>query len=392
MNAHFFGKYGGAYVPETLVKPLTEIAAAFEACQQDPTFLQQLQNLLNDFAGRPTPLTYLENLSKQFKRHIYLKREDLLHGGAHKTNNTLGQGLLAKRMGKTRLIAETGAGQHGVATSMIGALLGLPVTVYMGRIDVERQNTNVARMQLFGAEVIPVTSGSETLKDAINEAMRDWIASCEHTFYIFGTAAGPHPFPSMVRFFQKIIGEEAKAQIRQKTGALPNAIYACVGGGSNAIGLFADFLKETDVQIFGAEAGGRGVDTEEHAATLTKGSPGVFHGMHAHFLQNEEGQIKETHSISAGLDYPGVGPEHSHLLESKRVHYESVTDAEAVQAFELLARTEGIIPALESAHALALMLKKLPLFPEHSVHLVNLSGRGDKDLHTYLARRGEGRI
>ncbi len=380
----YFGEYGGAFVPEPLVKPLDEIAAAFKKATQDPDFTARLNLLLSDFAGRPTPLTHAANLSAQFKRQIYLKREDLLHGGAHKTNNTLGQGLLAQWMGKKRLIAETGAGQHGVATAMIGALLKLPVTVYMGAIDVERQAMNVARMKLFGATVVPVQIGSRTLKDAINEAMRDWIGSSADTFYIFGTAAGPYPFPQMVRYFQKVIGIEAKKQILQKEGRLPDAIYACVGGGSNAIGLFADFLKETSVQIFGAEAAGEGVDTPYHAATLTQGHPGIFHGMHAHFLQTPEGHIMETHSVSAGLDYPGVGPEHSHLQSIGRVHYEPITDQEALHAFAYLAREEGILPALESSHALALLLKKVTEFPEDSIHLLNLSGRGDKDLATYL--------
>ncbi len=382
MNA-YYGQFGGAYVAETLVKPLGEIANAFYGAIKDPVFLAELQDLLKNFAGRPTPLTLSRNLSHTYGRKIYLKREDLLHGGAHKTNNTVGQALLAKYMGKTRLIAETGAGQHGVATAMIGALLKLPVTVYMGAVDVKRQAMNVARMKLFGAEVIAVTSGSATLKDAINEAMRDFTASADHTFYIFGTVAGPHPMPMMVRYFQQVIGMEARAEILQREGKLPDALYACVGGGSNAMGLFTAFLEDKAVKMFGAEAGGAG-NRIEHAATLTQGEPGIFHGMKSYFLQDQEGNITETHSISAGLDYPGVGPEHSYLHETRRVQYEAITDQEAIQAFEVLSREEGIIPAFESSHAIALMLKQLVLFPEGSLHLVNISGRGDKDLATYM--------
>ena len=379
-----FGTYGGAYVPETLIAPLKEIETAFLACQQDTNFQHELKDLLLNFAGRPTALTHAKRLSTLLKRTIYLKREDLLHGGAHKTNNTIGQGLLAKYMGKKRLIAETGAGQHGVATSMIGALLGIPVTVYMGAIDVARQALNVERMKLFGATVVPVESGSKTLKDAINEALRDWLHDSINTFYVFGTAAGPHPFPQMVRYFQEVIGKEARAQLLEKTGKLPDAIYACVGGGSNAIGLYSAFLEDSGVKIFGAEAGGQSIDTNFHAATLTKGTPGIFHGMHSYFLQDNDGQITETHSISAGLDYPGIGPEHVFLKETQRVNYEPITDQEALHAFEYLAQTEGILPALESSHAVALCLKKVYNFPENSIHLINISGRGDKDLMTYL--------
>ncbi len=379
----YYGKYGGTFVPETLVKPLTDIEQAFGQAIQDPVFMAELSDLLKNFAGRATPLTFAHSLSTKTRRKIYLKREDLLHGGAHKTNNTLGQGLLAKYMGKKRIIAETGAGQHGVATAMIGALLKIPVVVYMGAVDVERQALNVARMKLFGAEVVPVQSGSKTLKDAINEAMRDWTASCKDTYYIFGTAAGPHPIPGIVRYFQKIIGEEAKRQILEQEGRLPDAIYACIGGGSNAIGLFADFLNDQNVTIFGAEADGEGNMTH-HAATLTMGEPGIFHGMKSYFLQDQEGQIIETHSISAGLDYPGVGPEHSHLHDIGRVKYEAISDVEAIHAFEMLAQEEGIIPAFESSHAIALMLKRVHDFPENSIHLINVSGRGDKDLGTYM--------
>ena len=381
MSNNYYDNYGGAYVPETLVGPLKEIEEAFNHYAQDKKFQQELKSLLKNFAGRPTALTYAKRLSEKTKRHIYLKREDLLHGGAHKTNNTLGQGLLAQYMGKTRLIAETGAGQHGVATSMVGALLGLPVTVYMGAKDVERQALNVERMQLFGATVVPVTLGSQTLKDAINEALRDWLHDSANTFYVFGTAAGPHPFPSMVRHFQEIIGQEARKQLLEEANTLPDAIYACVGGGSNAIGLYSAFLQDQGVQIFGAEPSG--------AATLSQGKPSIFHGMHSYFLQNNEGQIQETHSIAAGLDYPGIGPEHACLKNNGRVTYECITDEEAIQAFETLAQIEGILPALESAHAVALALKKVNSFPENSVHLINISGRGDKDLHTYITYRGK---
>jgi tryptophan synthase beta chain len=384
----FYGRYGGAYVPESLVAPLQEIEHAFIKCSQDKTFQATLQALLKNYAGRPTPLTHAKNLSKQCGRNIFLKREDLLHGGAHKTNNTLGQCLLAKAMGKTRVIAETGAGQHGVATAMCGALLGLQVDVYMGRVDMERQLPNVQRMQLFGATVHGVDSGSATLKDAINDAMRDWITNVENTYYVFGTAAGPHPFPSLVKYFQTVIGIEARAQILEQTGALPELVVACVGGGSNAIGIFSAFLEDAEVQLLGAEAAGDGIETPYHAATLEKGSAGVFHGMHSLFLQNGDGQITETHSISAGLDYPGVGPEHAHLQESHRAVYLGVTDQEALDCFGLLAKTEGILGAFESCHALAAALREAKRFPENTSILVNLSGRGDKDLATYLEKRG----
>lgn len=376
-----YGKFGGYYVPETLMQPLLEVERGFIAAQQDPAFQSELNSLLRDYAGRPTPITHARNLSKQAGRDIYLKREDLLHGGAHKTNNTIGQCLLARFMGKQRIIAETGAGQHGVATAMVGALLGIPVEVYMGKVDVERQQPNVKRMQLFGAKVHAVESGSATLKDAINDAMRDWITHVDTTYYCFGTAAGPHPFPQLVRYFQEVIGREARAEFLEKVGRLPDAIVACVGGGSNAIGLFSGFLDDKAVAIYGAEAAGRGVETEYHAATLGKGRPGVFHGMYSYYLQNAEGQITETHSVSAGLDYPGVGPEHSHLHETGRVKYLSVTDREALDTFGLLARQEGILGAIESCHALALALRLPGLGPV----LVNLSGRGDKDLDNYFA-------
>ncbi|MDO8953836.1 MAG: tryptophan synthase subunit beta [Gammaproteobacteria bacterium] len=379
-----YGKFGGLFVPETLIKPLTEVETAFIAIQQDRKFQDELQDLLRNYAGRPTPITHVKNLSALAGRPLYLKREDLVHGGAHKTNNTIGQGLLARYMGKKRIIAETGAGQHGVATAMIGALLGIPVEVYMGKTDVERQAPNVKRMQLFGAKVHSVESGSATLKDAINEAMRDWISNVDSTYYCFGTAAGPHPFPALVRYFQQIIGLEARAQFLDKVGSLPEAIVACVGGGSNAIGLFSAFLKDTEVAIYGAEAAGKGLDTPLHAATLGKGSTGAFHGMYSYFLQNQDGQITETHSVSAGLDYPGVGPEHAYLHETGRVKYLGVTDIEALDTFGLLARSEGILGALESCHALALAMR----LPGKGPVLVNLSGRGDKDLDNYFALRG----
>lgn len=385
----YFGNYGGAYVPESLVQPLKDIAQAFNAAIQDKEFTQQLHDLLIHYAGRSTPLTFAQNLSQHIGRKIYLKREDLLHGGAHKTNNTLGQCLLAKYMGKTRIIAETGAGQHGVATAMCGALLGLPVEIYMGELDIERQASNVKRMQLFGAKVHSVKTGSRTLKDAINEALRDWITYIENTFYVFGTAAGPHPFPSMVRYFQRIIGDEARYQMLQQTEHLPEAVFACVGGGSNAIGIFTAFLEDEAVALLGAEAAGQGLNSDQHAATLNCGSPGVFHGMLSYFLQNEEGQIANTHSISAGLDYPGIGPEHAMLKDTGRVTYLGVTDDEALDAYQLLAQQEGIIGALESCHALALAIREAKNFPSYARLLINLSGRGDKDLETFFQYRGE---
>lgn len=387
----YFGEFGGMYSPESLIGILTEIEQGFIDIQHNAKFQQELRELLTEYAGRPTPLTHARNLSHLCGREIYLKREDLLHGGAHKTNNCLGQGLLAKFLGKTRLIAETGAGQHGVATAMIGALLNIPVEIYMGKVDIERQAANVQRMQLFGAKVHCVTSGSQTLKDAVNEAMRDWITHPTDTYYLIGSALGPHPFPTIVRYFQQIIGEEARKQILTKTGRLPNAIFACVGGGSNAIGLFSAFLADTETKIYAAEAGGKGIDTDEHAATLYAGKPGIFHGMHSLFLQDEQGQIKEPYSISAGLDYPGIGPEHAYLAKIKRVNYLPVLDEEALDAFEILSQKEGIIPAFESAHAIALALKLAPQFPVGATLLVNLSGRGDKDLASYFSIRGTAR-
>jgi tryptophan synthase beta chain len=369
-----FGRFGGCYVPEILVPALEQLEAAFLDAQADPSFAAELNGLLANYAGRPTPLTRCRNLPG----NIYLKREDLLHGGAHKTNQVLGQGLLAKHMGKSRLIAETGAGQHGVATALVGALLGFETAIYMGAEDVERQQLNVFRMQLMGAEVVPVESGGRTLKDAINEALRDWSASFETTHYLLGTAAGPHPFPTMVREFQRVIGREARAQIIEQLGRLPDALVACVGGGSNAIGLFADFLDDS-VRLIGVEAAGKGLDGDEHGATLLRGVPGILHGAETYVLQDDDGQITDTWSVSAGLDYPAVGPEHAHLKHNGRAEYVGATDAEALAAFKALAQSEGIICAFESAHALAHALKLSHAEPD-SVILVGLSGRGDKDV------------
>jgi tryptophan synthase beta chain len=369
-----FGRFGGCYVPEILVPALEQLEGAFLDAQDDPAFAIQLGDLLTNYAGRPTPLTRCRNLSG----NIFLKREDLLHGGAHKTNQVLGQGLLAKRMGKARLIAETGAGQHGVATAIVGALLGFETVIYMGADDVERQKLNVFRMELMGARVIPVTSGGRTLKDAINEALRDWAASFESTHYLLGTAAGPHPFPTMVREFQRVIGREARAQIIDQLGRSPDAVVACVGGGSNAIGLFADFVADP-VRLIGVEAAGKGLDGEDHGATLLRGRPGILHGAETYILQDGDGQIADTWSVSAGLDYPAVGPEHSHLKDIGRAEYVGATDAEALAAFKALAEHEGIICAFESAHALAHALKLAEAEPDSAI-LVGLSGRGDKDV------------
>jgi tryptophan synthase beta chain len=369
-----FGRFGGCYVPEVLVPALEQLESAFLDAQEDPAFAVELNGLLANYAGRPTPLTQCRNLPG----NLYLKREDLLHGGAHKTNQVLGQGLLAKRMGKSRLIAETGAGQHGVATAIVGALLGFETVIYMGAEDVERQQLNVFRMELMGARVVPVGSGSRTLKDAINEALRDWSASFETTHYLLGTAAGPHPFPTMVREFQRVIGREARTQILEQLGRLPDAVVACVGGGSNAIGLFADFLDD-DIRLIGVEAAGKGLSGDEHGATLLRGRPGILHGAETYVLQDDEGQIADTWSISAGLDYPAVGPEHAHLKDSGRAEYVGVTDAETLAAFKALAENEGILCAFESAHALAHALKLAEAEPDSAI-LVGLSGRGDKDV------------
>jgi tryptophan synthase beta chain len=370
-----FGRFGGCHVPEILVPALEQLEGAFLDAQDDPAFAAELNGLLANYAGRPTPLTRCRNLPG----NIYLKREDLLHGGAHKTNQVLGQGLLAKRMGKTRLIAETGAGQHGVATAIVGALLGFETVVYMGAEDVERQRLNVFRMELMGARVVPVEAGGRTLKDAINEALRDWSASFENTHYLLGTAAGPHPFPTMVREFQRVIGCEARAQVIEQLGRLPDAVVACVGGGSNAIGLFADFVRDDGVRLIGVEAAGRGLDGADHGATLLRGTPGILHGAETYVLQDGDGQIADTWSVSAGLDYPAVGPEHAHLKDCGRAEYVGATDAEALAAFRALAEGEGILCAFESAHALAYALKLAKREPDSAI-LVGLSGRGDKDV------------
>ena len=374
-----FGDYGGAYVPEILMPALEELEAAFLAAQEDGGFQAELTELLMKYAGRPTPLTRCRNLGNERAR-IYLKREDLLHGGAHKTNQVLGQGLLAKKMGKKRIIAETGAGQHGVATALAGALFGLETRIYMGAHDVERQRLNVFRMQLMGAEVIPVESGGRTLKDAVNEALRDWTASFADTHYLLGTVAGPHPFPLMVREFQRVIGKETRRQILEEEGRLPDAVVACVGGGSNAMGAFADFVGDERVRLVGVEAAGRGLDGHEHGATLLRGRPGVLHGAETYVLQDSDGQIADSWSVSAGLDYPAVGPEHAHLKDSGRAEYVGCTDQDALDAFALLARSEGIVCAFESAHALAHALKMAADAEEGTVLVVNLSGRGDKDM------------
>ena len=373
-----FGRYGGAYVPEILVPALEQLEAAFLDARQDEAFNAELSDLLSTYAGRPTPLTRCRNLGAGRAR-IYLKREDLLHGGAHKTNQVLAQALLARRMGKTRLIAETGAGQHGVATALAGALFGLQTRIYMGADDVERQSLNVFRMELMGAEVIPVTSGSRTLKDAVNEALRDWTASFADTHYLLGTVAGPHPFPLMVREFQRVIGEEAREQIIDIEGRLPDAVIACVGGGSNSIGIFADFLDD-DVALVGVEAAGKGLDGSEHGATMLKGRRGILHGAETLILQDEDGQVSDSWSISAGLDYPAVGPEHAYLKETGRASYVGCGDRAALDAFVALARNEGIICAFESAHALAHALKLADERDDNPILLVNLSGRGDKDM------------
>ena len=383
-----FGQYGGVYAPESLIPILSEVEQGFIEIQKNAAYQTRLKDLQRHYAGRPTPITHCERLSQELGRELYLKREDLLHGGAHKTNNCLGQLLLAEYLGKKRIIAETGAGMHGVATAMIGAKLGMDVTIYMGALDIARQAPNVSRMKLFGAKVVAVESGGATLKDAVNEALRDWITHPVDTYYCFGTAAGPHPFPTLVRYFQSVIGLEARQQMLEQTGGLPDAVFACIGGGSNAIGIFSGFLDDASVKIYGAEAAGKGLDTTYYAATIEKGTSAVFHGMHSIFLQNEDGQIMEPHSISAGLDYPGIGPEHAHLHEINRVTYLSATDDEALDAFELLSKQEGIIPAFESAHAVALALRIAPKFPEGSKLLVNLSGRGDKDLDSYMQLRG----
>ncbi|MDD1782689.1 tryptophan synthase subunit beta [Enterovibrio sp. ZSDZ35] len=382
LNA-YFGEFGGQYVPQILVPALDQLEQAFIDAQSDPEFQKEFINLLQEYAGRPTALTLCRNLTKGTKTKLYLKREDLLHGGAHKTNQVLGQALLAKRMGKKEIIAETGAGQHGVATALACALLDLKCRVYMGAKDVERQSPNVFRMKLMGAEVIPVHSGSSTLKDACNEALRDWSGSYEEAHYLLGTAAGPHPFPTIVREFQKMIGEETKQQILEREGRLPDSVIACVGGGSNAIGMFADFIEESDVGLIGVEPAGLGLDTDQHGAPLKHGKLGIFFGMKSPLMQDPNGQVEESYSVSAGLDFPSVGPQHAHLNAIGRAEYVAITDDEALDAFQELARHEGIIPALESAHALAYALKMAKENPEkEQLLVVNLSGRGDKDIFT----------
>ena len=387
-----FGRFGGRFVPETLMEALMELEENYLRLRDDPGFVEELERLLETYAGRPTPTYYAENLSKRIGgAKIYLKREDLLHGGAHKINNTLGQGLLAKRLGKKRVIAETGAGQHGVATAMACAALGLKAEIYMGEEDMERQRINVLRMRLLGAEVHPVRSGSRTLKDAINEALRDWVSNVEDTYYLLGSTVGPHPYPMIVRDFQSVIGREAKEQVMREEGRLPDYVIACVGGGSNAMGIFYPFIDDEDVRLVGVEAGGEGDTLGKHSASLLRGVEGVLHGSLTYILQDEDGQIAPTHSIAAGLDYPAVGPEHSYLKETGRAEYVSVSDEEALQAYLLLSKTEGIIPALESAHALAYAVKLAGRLRRDDVILVNLSGRGDKDLETVLRRIGEWR-
>lgn len=379
----YFGSYGGRFVPEILIPALEQLESAFIDAQADPQFRGEFQALLEDYAGRPTPLTECRNLTRGTASRIFLKREDLLHGGAHKTNQVLGQGLLARRMGKTEVIAETGAGQHGVACALACALLGLKCRVYMGAKDVERQSPNVFRMKLLGATVIPVASGSATLKDACNEALRDWSATYERAHYLLGTAAGPHPYPTMVREFQRMIGDESRRQVLAKTDSLPHAAIACVGGGSNAIGMFAAFIPDPAVELIGVEAGGLGIATGKHGATLQAGQPGIFFGMKSRLMQDSAGQVEESHSLSAGLDFPSVGPEHAYLQETGRARYVPVTDEAAVAALAELARSEGIIAALESAHAVAYALERVRSNPERAeVLLVNLSGRGDKDIFT----------
>ncbi len=384
-----FGRFGGRFVAETLIGPLEELAAAYDAARADPAFMAAFDHDLKHYVGRPSPVYHARRLSEETGgARILLKREDLNHTGAHKINNTIGQALLAARMGKPRIIAETGAGQHGVASATVAARLGLECVVYMGATDIERQKINVYRMKLLGARVVPVTSGSATLKDALNEAMRDWVTNVADTFYIIGTVAGPDPYPRMVRDFNAVVGREARAQLLEQYGRLPDAVTACVGGGSNAIGIFHAFLNDRGVRIVGAEAAGEGIDSGHHAASLSAGRPGVLHGNRTYLLCDDDGQVTETHSISAGLDYPGVGPEHAFLKDTGRAEYAGVTDAEALAAFHTLARTEGILPALESSHAVAQAIKLARELPRDGIVLCNLSGRGDKDVHTIAAREG----
>ncbi|BCB08728.1 MAG: tryptophan synthase subunit beta [Gammaproteobacteria bacterium] len=385
-----FGSFGGRFVAETLMPLILELQEEYAAAKNDPEFQRQLAYFQGDYVGRPSPLYFAERLTEYFGgASIYLKREELNHTGAHKINNCIGQVLLAKQMGKKRIIAETGAGMHGVATATVAARFGLPCVIYMGSTDIERQQPNVFRMKLLGAEVIPVTSGTGTLKDAMNEALRDWVTNVDDTFYIIGTVAGPHPYPEMVRDFQAVIGHETRSQMLEKQGRLPDSLVACIGGGSNAMGLFHPFLNDPDVQMIGVEAGGKGVKSGLHAASLNGGTPGVLHGNRTYLLQNEDGQIIDAHSISAGLDYPGIGPEHAWLHEQGRVEYVSATDDEALEAFQICCRQEGIIPALETAHALAEVAKRAPRLPREHLMVVNLSGRGDKDMMSVAHHLGE---
>ncbi|MCM2999325.1 tryptophan synthase subunit beta [Paenibacillus cellulositrophicus] len=384
-----FGPFGGRFVPETLMNALIELEESYNRYSDDPSFQEELNYLLKQYSGRETPLYYAERLSKHLgQAKIYLKREDLNHTGAHKINNALGQGVLAKRMGKTKVIAETGAGQHGVATATVAALLGMECKVFMGEEDTKRQALNVFRMQMLGAEVVPVTSGSRTLKDAGNEALRYWVSHVDDTFYILGSAVGPHPYPMMVRNFQRIIGDETRRQIQEAEGRLPDYVVAAIGGGSNAIGMFYPFIEDKDVRLIGVEAAGKGVETAFHAATMSKGTHGVFQGSMSYLLQDDFGQVQEAHSISAGLDYPGVGPEHSYLKDIERAQYVPITDQEALDALQLLCRTEGIIPALESAHAIAEVVKMAPRLGEDDIVVICLSGRGDKDVESIMAYTG----
>lgn len=385
----YYGPFGGRFVPETLMPALLELETAYTEAQNDKDFLTEIEYYLSQYVGRPSPLYYASMLSAHLGgARIYLKREDLNHTGSHKINNTIGQAILARRMEKKRIIAETGAGQHGVATATAATMFGLQCAIYMGEEDIKRQSLNVFRMRMLGAEVIPVTTGTKTLKDAMNEAMRDWVTNIGSTYYLVGSVAGPHPYPMIVRDLQKVIGEETKTQILQESGRLPDYIVACVGGGSNAMGIFYPFLEDREVNLIGVEAAGKGLNTQEHSATLNRGRPGVLHGSLSYLLQDKDGQISPVHSIAAGLDYPGVGPEHSYLKKSGRVTYSSVTDDEAVQAFTLLCRTEGIIPALESSHAVAAAVKIAPSLASDQLLIVNLSGRGDKDVNSVAEKLG----
>lgn len=387
-----FGKFGGRYVPETLMNALIELEEAYEQYKDDPEFIAEVRYLQKQYSGRPTPLYHAERLTELLGgAKIYLKREDLNHTGAHKINNTIGQAVLAKRMGKKKIIAETGAGQHGVASATVAALMGFECKVFMGEEDTKRQQLNVFRMKLLGSDVIPVTSGTRTLKDACNETLRYWVSNVQDTYYILGSVTGPHPYPMMVRDFQRVIGDESREQILETEGRLPDAVIACVGGGSNAMGIFYPFVQDESVKLIGVEAAGRGIHTEEHAATMTKGTPGVFQGSLSYLLQDEYGQVLPAHSISAGLDYPGIGPEHSYLKDIERATYYPITDQEALDALQLLSRTEGIIPALESAHAIAQTVKIAPTMSKDEIIIVNLSGRGDKDVESIMSYLGMGR-